>query len=133
MSGTTAIVFWERPEGFVSSYTVEYVLSSEGFTSKNVKRISTFGKRDYRTETSLHIDKLRPCSTYLLKVAAWDRAGKICEFSPETSFSTKKGECLKLMSCNQFRCISRIGVEVIVMSGHNQPVTHDLAFAETTV
>ena len=104
ISGTTATVSWEFPGGSVSDYIVEYVLSSEGFTSPSVINTSTDG-----TQPSVCIDNLQPHSSYLLRVAVQNSSGR-SEFSPEAQFSTQEGECEIILvnhSIPEIACIQK--------------------------
>ena len=86
ISGTTASVSWVFPGGDVSVYIVQYVISSEGFTSPSVRNMTTGG-----TQTSLRINNLEPLSKYSLRVAVQNNDGT-SGFSPVASFSTQQGE-----------------------------------------
>ena len=87
ISGTTATVSWVFPGGTVNVYIVQYVLSSEGFTSLSVRNTTSDG-----TQRSVRIDNLQPFSSYSLRVAVQNNDGT-SGFSPVASFSTETSEC----------------------------------------
>ena len=106
VSGPAALVTWVSPGGIIDVYTVQYVLSEEGFISINVVNATVIG-----THTSLRISGLQPLTSYLLRVAVQNEHG-VSDFSPVVSFSTLQCKC-SLITINLSRtCYKCVPLEV---------------------